>query len=115
MRAKTINFERGVSKESLGVGGIQFGVEKYKMKEKLKKDWADFVKKSLEDKTISGTFNKWWYNPETKMPESLGWQKCIVKVKEVSNLDLDDMVIIVSDGKNSYYVPISEDRIHIEE
>ena len=116
MRAKVVNFERGGgAKGALGVGGIQFGVEKYQMKEKLKKDWADFVKKSLMGKTISGNFNKWGYNPETQMPESLGWQNCVVKVEKVSNLDLDDQVIIVSDDINSYYVPVSEDRIHIEE
>lgn len=115
MRAKTINFERGVSKNSMGIGGIQFGVEKYKMKKKLEKDWADFVKKSLQGKTISGTFNKWEYNATNQMPEMVGWGKYTVKVKVVSNLELDDQVIIVSDGVNSYYVPVTEDRIHIEE
>lgn len=118
MRAKTVNevqnFERGNNPRSaMGIGGVQFGVEKFKMKQKLKNDWADFVRKTLIGKTISGTFNKWSINPDTKMPDAK-WGEYTVKVKEVSNLDLDDQVIIVSDSKNQYYVPVGEEKIIIE-
>lgn len=119
MRAKTINevqnFERGIHPRSaMNLGGIQFGVEKYKMKEKLKEDWKNFVQKTLKGKTISGLFNKWGYNKETNMPESIGWGNYTVKVKEVSNDGIDENGIIVSDGKNSYIIPIGEERIFIE-
>ena len=113
MRAKTINevqnFERGKNpRSSLGIGGVQFGVEKYKMKEKLKKDWADFVKKTLMGKTITGTFNKLKGDIIER-----NWGEYTVKVKVISNLDIDDMGIVVSDENNRYIIP-GDGKIFIE-
>jgi len=119
MRAKTINeiqeFQRGVPKSSLGAGGVQFGKLRYEAKQKMKKDWANFVENLLLGKTISGYFNQMFLKPdEETMIEGKGWGKYTFKVKEIIKNGEDDNGIFVRDEKAGYIIPMDEGRVFIE-
>jgi hypothetical protein len=60
MKAKTVNFERGLNpKQSMGTGGIALGKLLWDRKEEYKKMWKDEIINMFQGKTVSGLMHKY--------------------------------------------------------
>jgi hypothetical protein len=130
MRAKTINFERGLNpKAAMEVGGIALGKELWDKKEEFKKMWKDYIINLFKGKTVTGSMQKYVTETDDKgnmWPHPKGHGNYTVKAEQVivsdqtirgDNAEREGLPanIILTDGKGLefYVLEVSDAKIYI--
>lgn len=112
MRAKIVNekfSEKSDPVSDMSIGGILFDDEYQKIEDKATRMWIQFLKNTLEGKTLNGTMMAW-------NESGHNWREFTIYVKQVmNNKDRDGFSseITVMDEKNQRYTLIGDKKYYI--